>query len=156
MVSVMQNYMNKSVEDLPTWLNNFVETYQTLSTTNLSLLAHVYHKEVIFIDPMHHVEGFDNLSQYFRVLYQHLTHCQFDIKHLIYSQNEAAIYWQMSYKHPKLNHGNLVVVEGHSQIKGHEDKVIFHRDYLDIGAMLYEQLPMLGRLIKWIKARASR
>ena len=152
----MQSHLNNEAKDLPMWLNNFVATYQKLSNTNLALLADVYHKEVTFIDPLHHVAGFDNLSKYFNNLYQHLTHCQFDIKHVVCCENEAALYWQMSYKHPKLNQGNMVVVEGHSQIKGHEDKVIYHRDYLDIGAMLYEQLPLLGRLIKWIKARASR
>ena len=50
----------------------------------------------------------------------------------------------------------LVSVIGSSHIKGSQDKVTFHQDYIDLGAMLYEQLPIVGRLIKWIKTKAAR
>jgi hypothetical protein len=33
------------------------------------------------------------------------------------------------------------------------EKIIFHRDYFDAGAMLYEQIPLLGRVIKWVKQK---
>jgi hypothetical protein len=32
-------------------------------------------------------------------------------------------------------------------------KVRYHRDYFDLGAMLYEHLPLLGSLVKTIKRR---
>ncbi|MCZ8488953.1 hypothetical protein O9992_22685 [Vibrio lentus] len=37
------------------------------------------------------------------------------------------------------------------------NQVVYHRDYLDVGSMLYEQYPStLGCAIKSIKKRASR
>jgi hypothetical protein len=139
----------------PIWLTNFVSVYQTLSTSNLDLLATIYHPEVTFIDPIHKVEGFDELYNYFVNLYQNLSTCEFIIENVIAENDEAAIYWKMSYQHTKLNKGNVVTVYGSSYIKGKDDKVIYHRDYLDLGAMLYEQLPLVGRVIKWIKVKAG-
>jgi hypothetical protein len=60
----------------------------------------------------------------------------------------------MNYQHPRLNSGKVVSVQGSSHLKGVEDKVIYHRDYLDLGAMLYEQLPLFGRIIRWFKKKA--
>ncbi|MBA6337408.1 MULTISPECIES: nuclear transport factor 2 family protein [unclassified Colwellia] len=140
----------------PFWLNNFVNVYQTLSTDNLDLLSKIYHRDVIFIDPIHELKGFDNLFEYFQNLYQNLSTCDFVITNIIAEKDQAAIYWTMSYQHPKLNKGKLITVIGHSHIKGYEDKVIYHRDYLDLGSMLYEQLPVLGKLIKLIKQKAAK
>lgn len=139
----------------PVWLNNFVEGYQALSIDNLDLLASIYHEEVTFIDPIHQVKGFNNLYDYFKSLYENLSQCDFVINKIIINEHEAAIYWDMTYIHPKLNRGKAVSVAGSSHIKGQDDKVTYHRDYLDVGVMLYEQLPLLGRLIKWIKAKAA-
>ena len=74
---------------------------------------------------------------------------------MIAEENEAAIYWNMSYQHPRLNGGKIVNVQGSSHLKGCDDKVIFHRDYIDLGAMLYEQVPLLGRIIRFLKRRAT-
>jgi hypothetical protein len=140
---------------MPLWLSNFVNVYQTLSTDNLELLSIIYHQDITFIDPIHELKGFDNLYSYFKNLYENLSSCEFVINNIIEQDNQAAIYWTMSYQHPKLNKGNVVTVMGNSNIKGFEDKVIYHRDYLDLGSMLYEQLPVFGKLIKIIKKKAA-
>jgi hypothetical protein len=36
---------------------------------------------------------------------------------------------------------------------GADGKVIFHQDYFDAGAFLYEKILILGREIRWIKSR---
>ena len=141
-------------QDAP-WLIKFVDTYQQLSIGNLGLLANVYHQDIVFIDPMHQLTGFDSLKCYFEKLYQQLSYCEFKIEQVIVQDNEAAIYWQMCYQHPRLNSGKVVSVQGSSHVRGSGDKVIYHRDYLDLGAMLYEQLPLLGRIIRWLKVRAA-
>ncbi len=152
---MQKNQLNSLPKDSPEWLSNFVSIYQTLATNNLELLATIYHSDITFIDPLHHVEGFDDLYNYFNGLYQNLQTCEFVIEKVIFDGKEAAIYWTMTYQHKKLNKGELVSVSGSSHIQGKEDKVIYHRDYLDVGAMLYEQIPLFGKLTKWIKAKAA-
>ncbi len=152
---MQKNQLNSLPKASPAWLNNFVNVYQTLGTDNLDLLETIYHSNIIFIDPLHKVEGINDLHQYFESLYQNLLMCEFVIDNIIANNNEAAIYWKMTYQHKKLNKGKEVTVCGSSHIKGQEDKVTYHRDYLDVGAMLYEQLPLFGKLTKWIKAKAA-
>jgi len=149
------NTLEHTLQGSPLWLSNFVLVYQKLSKDNLKLLSTIYHDKVIFIDPIHKVEGFDELYQYFTGLYQNLSACDFVIDDVIWQDSQASIFWTMSYQHLKLNKGKIVTVLGSSHIKGKNSKVIYHRDYLDLGAMLYEQLPVFGKLTKWIKTKAA-
>ena len=137
------------------WLANFVDVYQQLSTNNLNLLEGIYHPNVNFIDPIHEIKGFNNLASYFEGLYQNVSYCQFNVHHLVETELEAAIYWTMIYQHKQLNGGDKITVTGSSHLKAFEGKVIYHRDYIDLGEMLYENIPLLGRLITWIKKRAA-
>jgi hypothetical protein len=59
----------------------------------------------------------------------------------------------MHFKHPKLGN-RLISVRGvsHLQIS---DKIDFHEDFYDMGAMLYEQLPLLGNVTRWLKLRLA-
>jgi hypothetical protein len=153
----MQNEEQKyTLIDSPLWLSNFVRVYQQLSVNNLELLSEIYHKDVSFIDPIHQVKGFENLYAYFEHLYKNLTSCEFVIEQIIEQNSHAAIYWKMTFQHSKLDKGKHITVYGSSHIRGKNDKVIYHRDYLDIGAMLYENLPFLGKLIRWIKSQAAK
>lgn len=140
----------------PDWLCTFMEVYQNLSADNLSLLASTYDQQVTFIDPIHEINGLENLHQYFENMYQNLSSCDFKINNVIAQPNQAAIYWEMRYQHPKLNKGKTVSVFGSSHLCAKKGKVIYHRDYLDLGAMLYEQLPLFGRIVSWIKNKAAK
>jgi len=152
---MQNNVLQLTSGQFPTWLNNFIEVYQSLSVDNLNLLEAIYHEDITFIDPIHEVKGFNKLHDYFKGLYENLSQCRFVINEVIVNENVAAIYWEMNYVHPKLNKGKAVKVSGNSLIKGRDNKVIYHKDYLDLGVMLYEQLPLLGKVIKWVKIKAA-
>lgn len=155
-VEITARNNNDAIEKKPQWLVSFIDNYSQLSTDNLELLENIYHKDITFIDPLHRVQGFDSLQRYFYGLYESLTSCCFTIEHIFEKNNDAAVYWSMSYQHPKLNSGKTVTIQGHSHITGENDKVIYHRDYFDAGIMLYEQVPVIGKIIQWIKARAAK
>ncbi|AWB65407.1 transcriptional regulator [Saccharobesus litoralis] len=140
------------------WLTQFIECYEALGVEDFSSLTQVYHANVHFQDPIHQINGINDLTQYFQQLYTQVTACQFKVIEVLESKNnqQAAIYWQMTYQHKQLNAHKPITVEGHSLLKTENDKVIYHRDYLDVGAMLYEHIPLLGSLVKTIKKRASR
>lgn len=139
----------------PAWLTQFVQVYQTLDKTNLVLIEQIYHQDIEFRDPVHQVVGLPLLGQYFAQLYQNLHFCQFSINEVIHHGNSAALYWQMRFAHPKLNNGKTITLDGHSKIKARNNKVIFHRDYFDMGAMLYQHIPLLGGLVRMVNKRLA-
>lgn len=137
------------------WLEKFVQVYSTLGTDNLTTLESIYHPDVTFVDPLHKVEGYSALLDSFQQSYSNILQCDFYIEHLLESGNEASVYWTMEFRHKKLNGGEPVSVEGHSHLKAQDDLVIYHRDYLDVGAMIYEHVPLLGFMVKAVKRKAA-
>ena len=136
-------------------LENFCSIYQALNKNNLASLKEVYSDNVVFTDPMHEVQGIVALTAYFEHLYHNLDHCHFHILQVIEQDGQACIVWQMEFAHQKIKKGQPIVVEGASHLQFSE-KIDKHRDYLDLGQMLYEHLPLIGPIIKTIKKRASQ
>ncbi|WP_421219899.1 nuclear transport factor 2 family protein [Aeromonas enteropelogenes] len=135
-------------------LARFVALYQQLDRQQLHRLSEVYADEVIFIDPAHRIEGLAALSDYFAALYQRLAYCRFVITSQQQQGRQAWLGWTMTFSHPRLRGGKPVTMEGATRLElDEEGKVCLHRDYFDLGAMLYEQLPLLGSLVRTIKGR---
>ncbi|MBF8448606.1 nuclear transport factor 2 family protein [Aeromonas dhakensis] len=135
-------------------LARFVALYQQLNRDELHRLPEVYANEVVFTDPAHRIEGLAALTDYFSALYQRLAYCRFVITSQLQQGRQAWLGWTMTFSHPKLRGGEPVTVEGATRLEFDETgKVCLHRDYFDLGAMLYEQLPLLGSVVRTIKGR---
>lgn len=138
-----------------TLLDDFCGLYQNLNKDNLIRLKEVYSDDVLFTDPIHEVKGIDALTVYFENLYKNMEYCHFQINHVIQQQGEACLIWRMEYSHQKIKNGKKITVDGCSHLT-YSNKIDKHRDYLDLGQMLYEQLPLVGPVIKSIKKRAGK
>ncbi|WP_404343927.1 nuclear transport factor 2 family protein [Pseudoalteromonas mariniglutinosa] len=136
--------------------DKFIEIYQKLSKDNLHLLDDIYDPDIQFVDPFHQINGLVDLHNYFAKLYQNVTACHFDISHAVTVNDHAFVYWTMFYRHPKLNRGQQIEVEGHSRLTYVADKIIAHQDYFDGGALLYRHIPILSSIIKYIDKKAAQ
>jgi len=137
-------------------LTHFLNTYQQIDRDNLWLLSTIYEEEVIFTDPLHTIHGLDGLQEYFARLYDNVEDIAFDFNHRLDNGNEACIQWRMHFTHRRLAAGRPVVVDGVSVIRFSErGKVEHHRDYFDLGSMVYEHIPLVGGIISYLKKRVS-
>ncbi|WP_162046634.1 nuclear transport factor 2 family protein [Vibrio taketomensis] len=127
--------------------------YKQLNKANLHLLEGLYHPNVVFEDAAHRLEGWGELKHYFESLYSTVHSCTFDIQETQQQGDSGFITWVMALEHPKLQRGGTVYVNGVSHLKFSQGQVIYHRDYFDLGEMLYENLPILGSVIRTIKHR---
>lgn len=134
--------------------DKFITTYQILNKNNLNILDEIYAEEVTFIDPFHKIKSLNKTKIYFSELYQNVLKISFDFEQVHSTSNDYFLPWKMTLTHPKLNKGNSFVVPGITHLKTNKaDKIIYHRDYFDAGTMLYERLPLFGKVINWIKRK---
>ncbi|CAH0535200.1 hypothetical protein VST7929_02861 [Vibrio stylophorae] len=151
-------------------LDDFIACYQSLNRSNLAQLKRFYAPNVRFIDPAHEIQGLAPLMRYFESMYDNVIDCQFVIAGIYHQQSEAmngeqaesqaqqsyVLRWQMQLQHPKLNRGQLITVDGMTELRWAQELVVYHRDYFDLGAMLYEHLPLIGKVIGAIKRRLGQ
>jgi hypothetical protein len=62
--------------------------------------------------------------------------------------------WQMTFSHPRLRRGKALKVRGMTLIR-FTDRIYYHEDFYDLGAMLYQHIPLLGTAVRHINRRLS-
>jgi ketosteroid isomerase-like protein len=119
-------------------------------------LETLYTEDVHFEDPAHALQGRKPLMDYFASLFRNLESCSFKFHQTLMSDTDIFMSWTMFIEHPKLRNGATIRVEGGSLLKTRNGKIYYHRDYFDMGAMIYEHLPLLGRVVKKVKQRLGQ
>lgn len=141
-----------------TQLADFCAVYQDMDKYCTNKLYKIYTEHVEFHDPFHRIVGIAELEKYFTALYENVTECRFTFHERQRQGNHAFLTWTMSLSHPRLAGGRHIQIEGCSRLVFADDdsgKVCHHRDYFDAGELLYEHLPLLGRVIRRIKRQAG-
>ncbi|WP_194755544.1 nuclear transport factor 2 family protein [Aliidiomarina indica] len=136
-------------------LEKFKAFYDDLSLDSLKNLSDIYHDDVSFVDPVTQVNGLDDLKSYLNHGLANVSSCHFAIYEEMVNQKQAFVVWQMRLHHEKLAGGLEIVVPGTSHLVFSEDShSIRHQvDYYDLGAMVYEHVPVLGWILGKVRQR---
>jgi len=132
------------------------QAYESLDPMDLAQLREIYAEDVCFEDPIHGIQGLEALEDYFGKLFENVEQCRFKFHRSIASRDGIFFSWTMMLKHRTIKRGQLIRVEGSSYLKYRHGKIYYHRDYFDLGALVYENVPLLGPLVRYIRGRMSR
>jgi hypothetical protein len=136
-------------------LNNFKAFYQNSAELHLEQIDALYTQDIEFRDPLHTILGILALKSYMKNLYATSRDIRFEYTDELYGENWATISWLMHFRHPSLAGGKLISVRGITQIR-FTDRIFYHEDFYDLGAMIYQHVPILGRIIRFINQRIGR
>lgn len=136
-------------------LERFLSFYQTLSPKELGALDTIYSDDVVFIDPVTSHSGLDAVKQYFAKLLANCRGCAFDIHAATLNGASGYVRWTMTFEHPRLRRGRPISVDGFSLLNFEAGKISEQRDYYDMGAMIYEHVPLLGGIVSGLRRRLA-
>lgn len=130
------------------------DAFTRLNINNLQVVDEFYDANLEFHDPIGSLKGRENMRAYYKKMYDGLKSIKFEYLDVIVQDKKVVLVWKMTYATEKLNGGEPISVPGSSVIYfgGPEDKVVYHRDYFDVGAMVYEYVPVLGWGVRKLKA----
>ncbi|NWO06056.1 MAG: nuclear transport factor 2 family protein [Alteromonadaceae bacterium] len=140
---------------LPKVLDDFRRLFNELDKGNLQKLPSVYGEDIRFQDPFGEVQGIDALTEYFAGAYKNVIRCQFRFQEPVVEGCWCTIPWVMELQHKRIRGGQRICVDGISHLEIRNGRVRYHRDYFDAGQLLYENLPVMGRMVRWIKEQAG-
>ncbi len=136
-------------------LSRFQHLFDEMSSAHMPDLEPVYHESVVFRDPLTEVRGRSALEAHLRDAYTNVIHCEFDYGVPAWQDLGFSLPWTMTLQHRRLRRGRPIHVEGISLAHIREHRISFHRDYYDAGQLLYEQVPVLGSAIRWLRRQAA-
>ena len=131
-----------------------VAFYETLSPAALPRLGSIYVDDAGFKDPFNDVRGVPAIRAIFEHMYASLEAPRFIVHQRVVQGRQCFLTWDFEFR---LKRGAAITVRGASHLQLAADgRIAEHRDYWDVAEELYEKLPVIGALMRWLKRRASR
>ncbi len=142
-------------------LARIVALYETLSPATLPQLASIYTEDCTFKDPFNEVQGVPAIRRIFEHMYTTLDQPRFVVHERVAQGEQCFLTWDFIFrlksgKRPKRAKSEEIVVRGSSHLRLAADgRICMHRDYWDVAEELYEKLPVLGALMRWLRRRMA-
>ena len=133
-----------------------VRWFETLSPESLADLDELYTDEARFKDPFNEVQGVPAIRDIFRHMYRSLDEPRFVVTGRLVDGAQCFLVWEFRFRFKRFDTASLQTVRGASHLALADDgRIREHRDYWDAAEELYEKLPVLGRLMRWLRQRAA-
>ncbi len=132
-----------------------VSLFEQLKPADIDRLGEFYAKDARFKDPFNEVLGLVAVQGVFRHMYQSLHEPRFVVRDIIVQGDQCFLSWDFLFRFKRFN-SKLQTVRGGSQLQLDPIGLItLHRDYWDAAEELYEKLPVIGSLMRWLRRRAN-
>ena len=133
-----------------------VDFYETLSRESLGRLGEVYAADARFKDPFNEVVGTAPITAIFEAMFDQLEAPRFRVLEAVGDGRRACLVWEFDFRNPRLDGGRAQLIRGASWLEfDGEGRVTNHRDYWDAAEELYEELPVVGALMRWLRRRIA-
>lgn len=137
--------------------NALAHGFETLEPERVPDLLRLYHPQARFKDPFNDVQGHAAIAQVFEHMYRTLDKPHFVVTGQVVEGEQAFLTWDFCFHFRGVGAPGLQTVRGATHLRFDAlGRVTLHRDYWDAAEELYEKLPVLGSLMRWLKARARR
>lgn len=138
-------------------VHRLIAFFEALSPENLREIDAFYTENAWFKDPFNEVRGLREVSGIFSHMYVALHKPRFIVTDSITQGDQCFLTWDFEFYFKRFDKTTLQTIRGGSHIKFTADgRVDFHRDYWDAAEELYEKLPWVGTLMRWLKRRATQ
>jgi hypothetical protein len=131
--------------------------FNGLNSNSMDSVQRFYAQDTHFIDSVTEIRGAKAMQNYYEGLYRNVKSIRFEFDPAIERDSECVLFWRMFLKHQSLKGGQEIMVSGASHLRFNPaGQATYHRDYFDLGSMIYEQIPGLGLIIRKIKERLAK
>jgi len=133
-----------------------VAYFENLAPDNLAQLPDYYAPQARFKDPFNDVTGLSEIRRIFEHMFVALIRPRFVVTQHICQSEQCFLTWEFRFEFRGFHKGQEQVILGASHLVLDEHGlVVLHRDYWDAAEELYEKLPWVGGLMRWLKRRAN-
>ncbi|OYU42650.1 MAG: isomerase [Burkholderiales bacterium PBB4] len=148
--------MPHSAYATPEVVDRLVAYFENLSPQHVSQLGALYAPQARFVDPFNEVVGLQAIEGIFSHMFEALEAPRFVVTTRIVQGSQCFLTWEFRFQFKRFHKNqNQTILGGSHLVFGTDGRVTLHRDYWDAAAELYEKLPVVGGLMRWLKKRAN-
>ncbi len=130
--------------------------YEHLTQERLSRFHEYYAPDAQFKDPFNDVRGVPAIMQIFTHMFSVVDQPRFVVTQQLAQGDQAFLAWEFHFRMRRWRPHSEQCIQGATLVRfDTHGRVIHHRDYWDAAEELYEKLPLLGSLMRWLRKTAS-
>ena len=131
-----------------------VAYFESLTPATLPALAAVYSDNARFVDPFNDVTGLPAIHAVFDHMFSTLEAPRFEVLEAVTEGHQCFLVWNFAFS--RRGQTAQETIHGASHLRFAADgRVVMHRDYWDAAQQVYERVPVLGALLRWLRRRIS-
>jgi steroid Delta-isomerase len=135
-------------------LYRVIDFFQSISADSARTVSLIYTDDVWFKDPFNEVQGLEQVSHIFTHMFEQVDSPRFVVTHSVLQDDQAFLTWDFLFRMRRFSDEEQCI-RGATHVRFASDgRVAYHRDYWDAAEELYEKLPIVGSLMRWLKTRA--
>ena len=139
-----------SLERTQRMVDQFKARFVKIGPALAENLDQLYTEDVRFQDPISAVTGLAELRGYFVRFAEVSDGAHFEITDEIVRPGQAAVFWTMVMVDGKGAPGRRFAGVSHLKVR---DRVYEERDYFDLGEAVYDHVPIVGWLTRFVRSR---
>ena len=148
--------MSHAPDTTPPSVTALVHYFETLSPASVGQLKQYYAAQARFKDPFNDVTGIPEITHIFEHMFVALVAPRFVVTQQVCQGRQCFLTWEFRFQFRNYRVGTEQVILGASHlVLDAQGLVVLHRDYWDAAEELYEKLPLVGSLMRWLKRRAN-
>jgi ketosteroid isomerase-like protein len=133
-----------------------VAFFEALAPPDVRRLGEFYEDDARFKDPFNDVQGVQAIEGVFDHMFRALKSPRFVVQVAIAEADQCFLVWDFLFRFKRFSPAVEQRARGASQLVfGPNGRITLHRDYWDAAEELYEKLPAVGALMRWLKRRAG-
>ncbi len=120
-------------------------------------LGTIYAPDAHFVDPFNAVQGIDAVEKVFRHMFESLEHPHFVVIGQVVQADQCFLLWEFRFRFRSFRSQVDQVVAGTSHLRfDAQGRITHHHDYWDAAHGIYEKMPLIGTLMRWLRERVNR
>ena len=147
--------------DVPQSLvDELVHAFEHLQATDIARMGDWYDEQARFKDPFKDVQGLAQIQSIFAHMFESLEQPRFVVTSRMLQGKQCFLVWDFLFRFKTMQPGVEQCIRGGSHLvmalnASNEWRIVMHRDYWDAAEELYEKLPWIGGLMRWLKRRVN-
>ena len=134
----------------------FVDYFECLQPADLPRLAEFYAPQARFKDPFNDVTGLPAITAIFEHMFVSLYQPRFVVTQVVEQGSQCFLTWEFHFRFQRFAPDQARCILGASHLVWNAaGQVSLHRDYWDAAEELYEKLPVVGALMRWLRRQAA-
>lgn len=129
--------------------------FERLGPEDVQRLRTLYVDDASFKDPFNEVHSREAIEAIFRHMFVALDQPRFTVLDAIAQGDQCFISWEFRFHARRLGPAAQCIRGGTQLHFAPDGRIARHRDYWDAAEELYEKIPVLGALMRWLRHRAG-